>query len=182
MDQNDKNNVNNHTAQIVSIFEQYGDFLQKVVGFEVKDDHLARDILQDFFIKLMERPLPDDIRDMKSYLFRMIQNDIRNAYRRLTRYKEHLESYREYRTITDRRREHADRKMGELQDVERLLDMVNLWLPQRERQAIVLKYVHGYNSEQIAAEMGVKPRSIARYISVGLKKIRDYLAAGGDSE
>ncbi|MBN2211858.1 MAG: sigma-70 family RNA polymerase sigma factor [Sedimentisphaerales bacterium] len=156
--------------------------MQKVVGFEVKDEHLARDIMQDFFVKLMDRPLPDDIRDMKSYLFRAIQNDIKNARRRLARYREHLEGYKEYRTIRQQRTEHADRKITQAEDIEKLLEAVNLQLPQRERQAIVLKYVHGYDSKQISAEMGIKPRSIARYMSVGLKKLRDYLAARGDIE
>jgi DNA-directed RNA polymerase specialized sigma24 family protein len=42
-------------------------------------------------------------------------------------------------------------------------------------KAILLRYRNQFEIEEVAREMSIKPRSVSRYISVGLKKIRRIL-------
>ena len=75
------------------IFSEYGDFIYNVIYSQVEDEHLAKDIYQDYFLSLVSKPIPDDIKNVKAYIYRMIRNDIIDAIRRTQRYRKMIEKY-----------------------------------------------------------------------------------------
>lgn len=48
-------------------------------------------------------------------------------------------------------------------------------LAPNEMKALILRYQNGLSLDEIAEEMNLKKETIGRYISVGLKKIRQFL-------
>jgi RNA polymerase sigma factor (sigma-70 family) len=63
-------------------------------------------------------------------------------------------------------------------DRERILAALAL-LPQRQREAVVLRYYADLSEAQIAAAMGVSAGSVKRHASRGLAALRDRLGETG---
>ena len=75
------------------IYREYSGFIWTVICFHVKDTSLREDIFQDFFLSLVFKPLPDEVANIKSYLYRAIINDIKDSYCRSHAYKARLRRY-----------------------------------------------------------------------------------------
>ena len=73
---------------------------------------------------------------------------------------------------------------GHPRDAQKILEIIERHLSKTEIKAIVLRYQNQFEIEDVAREMNIKPRSVSRYISVGIKKIRQLLniEQGADHE
>jgi RNA polymerase sigma factor (sigma-70 family) len=58
------------------------------------------------------------------------------------------------------------------QDLRRLEEALNA-LPRRSRQAIVLRRVHGYSQQEIAAEMGIQVETVEAHIAKAVRILAD---------
>jgi DNA-directed RNA polymerase specialized sigma24 family protein len=59
------------------------------------------------------------------------------------------------------------------EEVGRALRLIEKGLVKRsEARAIKLRYMNNWGPKDVADEMGVNVRSVSRYVSVGLKRIR----------
>jgi RNA polymerase sigma factor (sigma-70 family) len=67
------------------------------------------------------------------------------------------------------------RKSIDKEEISRMLDMLEQRLHPSELEAIRLRYHKELAVEDIAQHMGVESKTVTRYVSVGLKKIRDFL-------
>lgn len=61
-------------------------------------------------------------------------------------------------------------------DVQRYLRMVVNRLPRRERRCLQLKYFDGISNESIATELGVSKKTVERWLTNGLRLLRQRLA------
>ena len=76
-----------------NVFDKYGDFVRAVIRHNVGNAAYADDLFQDFFLSLMCKPIPPDVKNIRGYLYRAITNDIRDAARRVKRYQKHMRIY-----------------------------------------------------------------------------------------
>lgn len=69
--------------EVKESFDQYYLILVEFACYMVKDEEYAKDIVQDVFVKLLERnqALPKDPRSIKSYLYTMVRNASLNKIR-----------------------------------------------------------------------------------------------------
>ena len=73
-----------HVRFITRVFEEHGDYIRKVIYFKIKNESLVDDFFQECFLSLIQKPIPcQNIKDIKSYLFKVIHNDIIDAARRI---------------------------------------------------------------------------------------------------
>lgn len=163
------------TAFAEAIFDQYGGFLLRVIRFHVKNEAVAHDLLQDFFVRLLERPIPENITNIKRYLYRVLTHDLIDSQRRLMTYQRKLSEYGCYQqrvkdSSQTARRSHLNHEM------DRMFEAIERQLPQREAKAVTLRYRENCDVAEVAQRMGVNPRSVSRYISMGLSKLRKVLA------
>lgn len=156
------------------VFAKYGDFIRTIIRYHIGNEVQADDLLQDFFLALVSNPVPPDIQNVKSYLYRAVTNDIIDATRRVERYRRHTYKYA-------RRGNHVIDKTTpedlfiEAEEKDKMFELIEMRLRHTEGQAITLRYRNNNNVKEVAERMKVSIGTARRYISVGLGKIRVFL-------
>ena len=146
--------------------------MRQVINFHVKDHALAEDIYQDFFLSLVRDPVPPDIRNLNRYLYRALTHDIFDALRRIKHYQARIFRYSQMMN-------HAgatyppEKTLMKSEEAEKMFSALDQHLSTHEAKAVKLRYKEGYKTKEVAHQMGVNPRSVSRYLSVGMKKIRE---------
>jgi len=159
-----------------NVFAEHGNFIRAVLGSRVKNEAQADDIFQNFFLSLVHKPVPEGVRDIKSYLYKAIINDIVDAARRVERYQALVHRYSEQpnfsiNTIS------PENALSIKEETDKVLGLINSRLRRSELQAITLRYGNCTDINEVAEKMGVNSGTVRRYISVGLAKVRKLLTA-----
>ncbi len=163
-----------NVERAAEIFSEYGDFILAIIRYQVSDDALAYDVFQDFFLSLVSRPLPAGIQNIKSYLYRAITNDIIDAVRRVEKHQAMIHKYAECLDYSINKSS-PENALIEIEETNKMFKLIKGRLPCSEAQAITLRYRHNYNIKEVAKKMKVNNRTVSRYISVGLSKLRQFL-------
>jgi len=157
------------------VFAEYSDFIRGVIRYRVRDESLAEDLFQDFFVTLVLKPLPEGISNVKGYLYRRIVNNIVNATHRVENYRARIHRYAELAKYSTTEYDPESDLIAE-EETNRMLELIESRLPGREAEAVGLRYKEELSVPEVASEMNVNNRTVSRYISVGLCKIREMLA------
>jgi len=168
-----KNNVN----IAAKIFAEHADFIYAIICYKVRNEAQADDLYQDFFLSLVSNPVPTGVKDIRSYLYRAITNDIIDADRRVKRYQVRIRRYAEVLNYVTNNNTPENALVAEEND--KIFKLIGRCLPSSEAQAITLRFKDNRDIEEVAAKMNVNKRSVSRYISVGLKKMRQFLTTRG---
>ncbi|OQA02406.1 MAG: putative RNA polymerase sigma factor FecI [Planctomycetes bacterium ADurb.Bin412] len=161
-----------HVRFITRVFEEHGDYIRKVIYFKIKNESLVDDFFQECFLSLIQKPIPcQNIKDIKSYLFKVIHNDIIDAARRIQRYQTSLSHYLEEIKKAPQK-EYPETALIQNEESDKILSWLKKHLSAREAQAIILRYRENCTNREMAQKMGVKASSVNRYICIGLKKAR----------
>ena len=154
-----------------AIFAQHGQFIRAIIYSKIGHEAGAEDIFQNFFLSLAHKPPPDDVKNIKSYLYSAITHDIADAMRRMNAYRVRLEEYSEQPENSVNISKSANAFTYD-KDVDRVLELIEKRLPSSQSKAVILSYKHGYEIKEIAEAMRVDSRSVSRYICLGLRAIR----------
>jgi len=160
-----------------AILAKHGDFIHAVIRYYTRNEAQADDIFQDFFLSLVSRPVPANIQNIKSYLYKAITNDIVDCARRIGKYQERMLRYAErleYLPIEDNPENALIRK----EETDKIVRLVEMRLRPSEAQAVILRYRDDYEINEVAVKMGVNARTVSGYISTGLRKVRQFLGIG----
>lgn len=155
------------------VFAEHSDFIYAIIYHKVRNKTQADDLYQDFFLSLVAKPVPASIKDIRSYLYRAITNDIIDANRRADRYQARIRKYAEvfdYATNNN-----TPEKTLIAEEDDEIFKLIGRCLPSSEARAITLRFKNNRDITEVAAKMSVDKRSVSRYISIGLKKIRHFL-------
>ena len=166
--------VSSNVDRAERVFEEYGDFIRSIIRFNVRNEALSEDLFQDLFLFLISRPIPQDVQNVRGFLYRVVSDNIKDAFRRMDRYQARIHRYadRQERVINNR----PEKNLSEIEETKRMFELIQKRLPSNEALAVTLRYRNNYDTKEIAEKMGVKPRSVSRYVSIGLKKIRHAFA------
>ena len=157
------------------VFAEHGSFIRAIIRFQASDESHEEDLWQEFFLTLVRRPMPSDVRNVKSYLYRAITNDVVDMTRRQEKYQHHVKKHAEEIRISINKATPAD-AIIETEDSDSVFGYLTRQLRRRESQAVTMRYRRNYSIAQIAAEMGVDKRTVSRYLSSGLRRLRAILA------
>jgi RNA polymerase sigma factor (sigma-70 family) len=133
--------------------DEHSDALYRFILKNIKDDHKARDIVQDSFEKLwqkLETVMPDKI---KSYLFTVAYHTMIDMLRR-----EKLISGMDL--VTDRQLSHTD----QYNDLNEVLHEAVGRLPEIQRSVLMLRDYEGYSYNEIAVITGLNESQVKVYI------------------
>ena len=173
--QNTGNYADNVTAA-AEVFAEYGNFIRAVIHYKVQNESLADDLFQDFFLSLVCRPLPKNVKNVKGFLYRAVINDIANAMDRIKRYQARIHRY----ATRCRYLANAYDPQGALTEAEemnKMFELIERRLPSCEAQAITLMYRNGHSAKDAAERMNVCCGAVRGYLSLGLRKIRQHLTS-----
>ena len=156
------------------IFIEHGNFIRTAIRFHVKNEAECDDLFQEFFMSLIVNPIPEDVKNIRGFLYRAVTSRAKDAFKRVTRYRAKLCGYAEkwQHPIEDS----PETTVIEREEVEKVFELIHKCLPKKEALAISLKYGKDGDNREVADTMGVKTATINRYVCVGIKKIREILA------
>ena len=160
--------------QATVIFTKYGDFIRVVIHSQVRNEALADDMFQDFFLSLVHKPVPQNVKNIKGYLYRAIINDIIDSVRRVERYRNHMHKFSKHLDHPINKRTPEDAFIC-VEETNKMFELIKGRLRNNEFQAITLRYKSHYSIKNVAKIMGVKCKSVREYTSRGLSKIRQSL-------
>ena len=156
------------------IFTEHGDFVRSILRFHVRNVVEREDLFQDFFLWLILKPIPRDVQNVKGYIYQVISDNVKDAMRRIERYQRRLCRYADHcGRVTENRPENS---LIEMEESEKMFELIRRHLPRKEALAITLKYKNNYDIAETAEKMDIKSKSVSRYISAGTKKLRQVLS------
>lgn len=157
------------------LFIKHGEFIRAVISFNVKNRALSEDIFQDLFLFFASNPVPQDVQSVKGFLYRVISDKVKDAFRKIGRYQGRIQRYAKHRRcIIEDSPEDA---VIEAEEIGKMFELIERRLPQKEALAVTLRYRHNYDTREVAKKMGIRPRSVSRYVSTGLRKVRQVFGA-----
>ena len=163
-----------NAATAAQIFDDYGDFIKKVICSQIQDEDQAEDFFQNFFLSLVSNPLPGDIQNIEAYLYKAITNDIADATRLTKKYRNCIHEYTKC-YCHHRSQKIPEKLVIELEETNRVFELVETHLPRTEAQAVRFQYRDGFDAKEMAEKMSVESKTIRGYVSEGLSRIRRLL-------
>ncbi len=73
--------VSGNVQRATAIFFEHDDFIRAVIRYKIKDESRAEDLLHNFFLSLVSRPIPAEVQDIRGYIYRAITNDVTDHVR-----------------------------------------------------------------------------------------------------
>jgi RNA polymerase sigma-70 factor (ECF subfamily) len=143
---------------IEKYFKMYGEEIYIFLRKFLKDEQIAKDILQETFLKAMKVSLEEE--KAKNYLFKIAKNlaiDYLRKEGRLVYEEELLE--------------------GNVEDPEYIIENRDIWRPlnEIEKEVLILYYYKGYSYEEISKKLRISLNTVKSHIYRAKKKIYNYL-------
>lgn len=163
------------------IYEKFGVIIQTMIRFHSNNESEAEDLYQDFFLSLVRKPIPTEVKCIKSYLFRAIRNDVLDVARYKKSYRDRVYKYQVNRSALANL-ESVEEVMIRNEHAEEMLELVRENLSPHESRVVLQRCYHDSNTDETASKIGVDKRTVARYLCVGLRKIRQLVEYGGNEK
>ena len=176
---NKKGDASSNVDRARQIFEEHGDFIHSIIRFSVRNEALSEDLFQDLFLSLISKPMPEEVQNIRGFLYRVVSDSIKDAFRRIDRYQARIRRYAGYpERVTEYRPKNS---LIEAEETKRMFELIEKNLPPKEALAVTLRYKNNCDTAKVAKKMGVQPRSVSRYVSAGLRKVRQVFDVNRDN-
>jgi RNA polymerase sigma factor (sigma-70 family) len=161
------------------VFDRFGDEIRAFIHFNVKDKSKVDDIFQELFVSIVRKPIPSDIRDIQAYLYRAVTNDVIDLSRQIKNHRDHNQNYALCRKI-QLKQEDPQKIAIQVESTKKMFQLIESRLPKREAQAVLQRFGHGFSIKDTAEKMHVDERIVSRYLSIALKKMRQFVNKNED--
>src|SRR5262245_55911393 len=132
---------------------EHAGFLSGLARSLVRDEHEARDLVQEVYASTLERP-PTALRSLRGWLARATVHRARNAVR-----GERRRELREEAAARPERIEPQDTPLERL-EIQRVLISHLMELAPEQREVLYLRYYEGLGPEAIAARLAVPVKTV----------------------
>lgn len=185
----------------LATYQELSEFLKSVerrafkqAYFAVHDDHVALDVVQDSMLKLSEKYADKPLEELPLLFQRILQNTIRDHYRRQkvrnlwvtlfsalspTKEEEEQDPLDTLEAADGANQEHNPAQQAERIQTIGLIEEELGKLPQRQRQAFLLRYWEGLDVAQTAEVMGCSEGSVKTHCSRATHTLAEALKAKG---
>lgn len=131
------------------------------------------DLVQESFIRLLRMHESGPVRCPRALLFAIARNAIRDSYRR-------GRADREIPLTEEQARDVLDQAAGVIDQVNRRQEQALLaeaigGLPERTREVLLLRKIHGLSQKEIAAKLDISVNTVESTISRGLRRCADHI-------
>ncbi len=157
------------------IVTRHGRFIRGVIRFQNCNRFDEEDLFQEFFLLLIRKPVPPEVRRLRSYLYKAVVHHIVDLIRHQACYQRTLQEYAKVVRISSSNPPAGNTLENKEQRDAGLAYMVR-HLQGREARAFILKYRDNCSIGEIAARLGVEKRTVSRYLSEGLRRLQRKLA------
>lgn len=151
-------------------------FAQEYVVSETE----AENIIQDVFLHLYERrELLDVYTNLTAYLFSSIKNKCLDYLRKKVSEQEFVNNLQNEFDLAIRMKydslEILNTNFSDETDIEDLLNVALLKLPERCREIFIMNKLEGKKQKQIAEELSISVNTIESQMAIAYKKLREEL-------
>lgn len=146
--------------------DEFSDSLYRFILKSIRDEHKARDIVQDSYEKMWMKSGTVDYRKSKSYLFTTAYHTMIDVVRKEKKQVD-------FETVELHEYAHSD-QYTDLQQV--LHEAVNK-LPDVQRSVILLRDYEGYSYREIAEITGLSESQVKVYIYRGRTFLKNYIGS-----
>ena len=160
-----------------AVFENYGRFIRAMIRTQIRDRSEEEDLYQEFFLALLRTPVPLDVENMQGYLYRAISNHIVDAVRASKCQDRRIKKYARKFRIRVYIEPATSALLEDTEEYDANIIRCLEHLHEREAQAFALRYRDHRSIGEIAVTMGVTARTVSRYLSGSVRKLRRRLAA-----
>ena len=158
--------------EVHQIYRDNGLFIHRVIQFHLGNSPDSEDVFQSLFLRLLEKPIPKrEGINQRSYLYRMIKNSIIDDVRRTKAYKECISRFSNIQPYHKIVYEPAEKTIQE-DEVKFIMHIIDNCLPAHTAVTLRLYYKENYSSDQISQKLSVKRKTVIKYISIGLRRLR----------
>lgn len=171
-DNNPNNAINVGVEEsILATFKRYKSSLKYYISGYLVNSQDVDDVCQETFLRTYKSSLENEVKKPKSFMFRVAKNLIVSDFRRAsTQLNEYVEDIDLVDTVMDLDNlEHnalAQEKLG-------IMCEAIAGLPNKCRQAVVMRKVYGLSTKEIAKRMNITTTTVSNYITKGMCTYND---------
>jgi RNA polymerase sigma-70 factor (ECF subfamily) len=155
-------------GEFEELFRRYEPGIGRFLAQMVSDRTLAADLTQETFASALgARNQLESIENPEAWLFRIARNCALQSFRKRSRAVNAIK-----RLSHERRDEAADPA-----DAIELRDQLMRILKPDERSVLILRYVHGFSSQELAEIVGRSPEAIRKELSRSRRKLIESMDA-----
>ena len=159
------------------IFAEHGPAIRASIRQYVTCEEDEDEVYQNLYLSLVCNPPPEPLVNVSAYLNTVIRNDVIDALRQRRSQQQMVTRYAQSQTRGEMEAAPDDR-VTQAEEVQRITGLVGKLLSTREATAVIERYVYGQSTTDAALRMRVKERTVSRYTSVGLRRIREAVSKG----
>jgi RNA polymerase sigma factor (sigma-70 family) len=155
--------ADSHHRSVEAIARDHNRALHAFLMARVGDEHEAREVAQEAYVRMLQIDRPGAISYLRAYLFRIAANiAIDRARERNNRARLLHAQFADAADAVDELS--PDRHVFSAADLQTLQGALDE-LAEKPRRAFVLCHVKGFSDEYIARELGVSARMVRRYLA-----------------
>lgn len=159
-----------YLEQAGKLFSVYGDLLLELFKRKLPEEE-ALDVYQTLFLKIARKGFPEDLNDVKGYLYRTAINAMNDYLRKEKTYRRKILESTNHNTFKSCANPAAEAMHREL--VTKAFEEIRKSLSPSVNQVFILKYQQKLNHDEIAENMGISKGTVDRYLSVSTKLLRE---------
>ena len=161
------------------IYKTHSEFIYNTILFHVKDENLAEELFQEYYLHLNMYPPPQNLENIEAFLRRSIALFIIGFYRKRNEYRARIRAYA-WQRRSQKKDDRPEKAVSDAEEAEKMLTLIEKRLPRRESAAIIERYKHERDVAETAKILGVSVRSVSHYVSYGLSKIQRMFLVGDE--
>jgi len=159
------------TESILTVFTRYKMALKYFVSSYVINSQDVDDVCQETFLRTYKSSLEKEVKTPKSFMFKVAKNLIFSDFRRAST---QLNEYVEDIDLVDSQLELDDLESNTLaQEKLGVMCEAIAGLPNKCRQAVVMRKVYGMATKDIAKRMDISTITVSNYITKGMCAYND---------
>lgn len=154
------------------VYREYWQELYGICYYQVQDEELAKEIIQNIFKSLWERRKKLEIKTtLKGYLVHAVKLEIMEHYRTKISHEEHLKLYALQQTGVNS----AAGWEVEFKELNGALNSLVDGLPMQRQRVFKLSRYEGFKNHEIASELDISTKAVEYHISKALSHLRSHL-------
>lgn len=154
----------------VRLYEEYSKVSYAFAVALLKDETLAKDVVQDTFVKIWtRRAIVSRASSFKSYLFKMLRNAVLDQLENTEVFNRYLEWAMNSNQISPAYDAMNFRELWGL-----IMEAVNL-MPSQRKRVFEMSRIEAMSNQQIADALGINLRTVENHLSNALRDIREHL-------
>lgn len=160
------------TGDLKIAFDAHGPELRRYLRYRLSDSHMASDLVQDTFLRVIERP-ETRVDDVRAYLYTIARNLLLNHKKQEARRRTDSVPHEWLGDIAADAPTPEDAADARLQ-LERLQRFVGE-LPVRTQQIFVLTRVDGLTQPEVARALSISESSVQKHLAMAIQHVTQRL-------